>query len=142
VTLVPVCVPGGLGEHKWADRRPLARWQRPALGLIVDSDGAVLEASTANVWLVEGDRLVTPPADGRILPGVTRERLLEARPDAVQDELDLARLERADAVFLTSSIARLSPVRGRIPEAVSAAFAPSPTAARPAGRGWSAARGR
>ena len=61
-----------------------ARSTRPprrlgATPLILDEDGAVLEAAWANVWAREGDRLVTPPADGRLLPGVARARLLRTR---------------------------------------------------------------
>jgi para-aminobenzoate synthetase/4-amino-4-deoxychorismate lyase len=108
-TLDPVCLPGGLGDRKWADRRPLERWQRPRLGLLVDSDGAVLEASTANVFLVEDGAYVTPPADGRILPGVTRARLIAAT-GAREEEFGLDRLDAADAVLLTSAIALVTPV--------------------------------
>ena len=80
VVLEPVLVAGGLGAHKWADRSPLAGLDGPGrAGLLCDLDGTVLEASSANVWLVEGGRLVTPPADGRILPGVTRAQRPRAR---------------------------------------------------------------
>ncbi len=48
--------------------------------LLVDADGTVLEAAWGNVWVLEGDALLTPPADGRILPGVTRSLLLELAP--------------------------------------------------------------
>jgi para-aminobenzoate synthetase/4-amino-4-deoxychorismate lyase len=127
VTLRPVCLPGGLGEHKWADRAPLSRWPAGEAGLIVDADGAVLEASFANVWLLEGDRAVTPPADGRILPGLTRERVLERGlllgRAVVVDEVDLPRLERADAVLLTSSIGLVTAVGEAAGEAAAAARA-------------------
>jgi para-aminobenzoate synthetase/4-amino-4-deoxychorismate lyase len=109
VALAPVLLPGGLGAHKWADRARL-----PPRGLVVDADGAVLEATWASVWLVEGDRLVTPPADGRLLPGVTRERVLErgglAGRAADVEPVDLDRLRRADAVLLTSSIGLVTAV--------------------------------
>jgi para-aminobenzoate synthetase/4-amino-4-deoxychorismate lyase len=97
-----VTVTGGLGPHKWADRAALAGPRTP---LVVDLDGAVLEAGFANVWAVEGERLVTPPADGRLLAGVTRERLLELAPHVFRAEpLDLDRLRRADGIVLTSTI--------------------------------------
>ena len=55
-----------------------------ATALIVDGDEQVLEAAWANLWLIEGERLITPPADGRLLPGVTRAaaaaRRAAARP--------------------------------------------------------------
>ena len=72
--------------------------------LLVDTDGLVLEAAYANVWIVEGDALITPPADGRILPGTTRAALLAEHDGAREEPIDLDRLASADALFLTSSI--------------------------------------
>ncbi len=105
--LVPFALPGGLGAHKWRDRRLLEALVAVAAGavpLLLDTDGRVLEAAYANIWLVEGDEMITPPADGRILPGTTRAELLAAERGAREEAFDLARLGRADAVFLTSSI--------------------------------------
>ena len=79
----PFALPGGLGAHKWRDRRLLEALAGAAAGavpLLVDTDGQVLEAAYANVWIVEGEALITPPADGRILPGTTRAALLAAEP--------------------------------------------------------------
>ena len=112
--LFPFALPGGLGAHKWRDRRLLEALSGAADGavpLLVDTDGQVLEAAYANVWIVEGDALITPPADGRILPGTTRAALLAADPAAREEPFDLARLARADAVFLTSSISGRHPAR-------------------------------
>ena len=61
----------------------------------------MLEASTANVWARSDGVLVTPPTDGRILPGVTRERLL-GRGAVASFTLD--DLRRAEAIVVTSSI--------------------------------------
>ena len=52
----------------------------------------MLEAAYANVWIVEGEALITPPADGRILPGTTRAALLAADPAAREEPIDLGRL--------------------------------------------------
>jgi para-aminobenzoate synthetase / 4-amino-4-deoxychorismate lyase len=105
-------VDGGLGAHKWADRRVLdeAELADPgAVALVVDPDDDVLEASRANVFLVEGGQIVTPPADGRLLPGVTRRRVLELA--AVREEpVSSARLLAADEVFLTGSVRGVEPV--------------------------------
>jgi para-aminobenzoate synthetase/4-amino-4-deoxychorismate lyase len=123
-TLRPALIPGGLGDKKWADRR------FPQDLLVVDADGHVLEASWANVFVVEDGRHITPPLDGRLLPGVTRAMI-----DADEEPITLERYEAADAVYLTSAIALITPVRG-------AASAPSPSALLPAGPGSSPARGR
>jgi para-aminobenzoate synthetase / 4-amino-4-deoxychorismate lyase len=108
--LMPYVLPGGLGRHKWRDRRLLeALTARGAVPLLVDTDGLVLEAAYANVWIAEGGQLLTPPADGRILPGITRAVILETEPGAREEPIELARLGRAEAVFLTSSISGRHP---------------------------------
>jgi para-aminobenzoate synthetase / 4-amino-4-deoxychorismate lyase len=103
---------GGLGAHKWADRSLLDAAQAAppagALPLIVDADGAVLEASRANVFAVRDGALVTPPLDGRILPGITRMRVMEIAAARGMDTEDagLCRddLLAAEEVFLTGSV--------------------------------------
>ena len=105
LVLTPFVLPGGLGRHKWADRRlvqALAAAAPRTTPLLVDADGAVLEATWANVFLVEGEELVTPPADGRILPGIHRDGIA-----AREESIDLARLAAADDVFLTSALRRV-----------------------------------
>ncbi len=122
VTVAPALLPGGLGEHKWIDRRlPTGLAERlGALPLFVDLDGDVLEAATANVWIVEGDVLITPPLDGRQLPGSVRARLLARPPEGFQareEPVSLGRLEAADELLLTSSVSRATPaaLAGRAP---------------------------
>jgi para-aminobenzoate synthetase/4-amino-4-deoxychorismate lyase len=118
IAVAPVVLPGGLGAHKWRDRALVeALAQRlGAIPLLVDADGAVLEAAHANLFLVEGDQLLTPPADGRLLPGVTRARVIAAT-NAVEAPIDLDRLDAADAAFLSSSIALVRVIAGsRHPE--------------------------
>ena len=128
VNLVPVLVPGGLGDRKWADRRV------PVDALIVDADGHVLEGAWANVFIVEAGRHVTPPADGRLLPGITRAHVLDlVRAD--EEPIDLDRVAAADAVYLTSAIGLVTPVRG-------AEFAPSVSVGRSADPVPSPAPGR
>ncbi|MGH2875280.1 MAG: aminotransferase class IV, partial [Solirubrobacteraceae bacterium] len=110
VALRAVTLPGGLGAHKWRDRRLLDDLGDDPVPLLVEPDGTVLEAAFANVWLLRGDRLVTPPADGRILPGVTRALLLRAAGlglSAVEEHVSVEDLRGADAVILTSA-ARLA----------------------------------
>jgi para-aminobenzoate synthetase / 4-amino-4-deoxychorismate lyase len=118
VRLRAVTVPGGLGCHKWIDRRLLAALADDAEAepLLCDLDGLVLEAARANLFVVEdGPRIVTPPADGRILPGVTRATVLElARElgiDVRVEPVDLARLADAEEIFLTGSLSGTTPAQ-------------------------------
>ena len=109
VACAAVTVAGGLGSHKWCDRRMLESLSLgDAVPLLIDDNGDVLEAAWANVWLVEAGRLITPPADGRILPGVTRALLLVLAPrhslDVRVEPISLERIRAASAMFLTSSV--------------------------------------
>lgn len=117
VALRSLVVEGGLGAHKWADRALLERAEAAegAVPLLRDGDGAVLEASRSNVFLVRGGALATPPADRRILPGIARMRAMQvARGQGLEvreTEVSLDDLRRADEVFLTGSVRGIEPVR-------------------------------
>jgi len=108
VRLRPVVLPGGLGPHKWADRTLLEAHEAddPAtIPLLVDADGHVLEASRASVVVRAADgALHTPPADGRILPGVTA-----AHTGARPRHITLADLDAAAGVYVASALRGLSP---------------------------------
>ena len=80
------------------------------IDLDLDRDDAVLEASRANVFIVESGEMITPPTDGRLLAGVTRRRLLELVP-VREEPISLDRLLAADEVFLTGSVRGVEPVR-------------------------------
>ena len=80
--------------------------------LIADRDGQILETDRANVFAVIDGVLRTPPADGRILPGVTRAAVLRlAARDGVpvrEETITTARLLAASEVFVTNSVAAWS----------------------------------
>ena len=97
----------GQGAHKWADRDLLAEAEATAgagaVPLLVATDGQVLEASRANVFVVHEGRLLTPPLDGSILPGIARNGVIEvalSRGVPVGEEpLGLDLLQAAEEVF-------------------------------------------
>ncbi len=105
--LAPFVLPGGIGPHKYSDRRLLdaiAQAAGPqALPLLMDADGAVLEATWANLLIESGGRLISPPDDGRALAGIGRRRL---RYD--EEPVQLDRLLAADALYLTSALRTVS----------------------------------
>ena len=108
VVLRPVPLPGGLGPHKWRDRRLLEAYEADdpaAMPLLLDADGRVLEASRASVVVRAPDgTLYTPPADGRILPGITR-----ALAGARERELTVDDLRAAPALYIASALRGLHP---------------------------------
>ena len=101
--IAPFLLPGGLGPHKWIDRRLLdaitARAGEGSLPLVLDEDGSVLESTRMNVLIEERGRLISPPTDGRFRAGFGRTQL---RYD--EEPVDLDRLLAADAVVLTSAL--------------------------------------
>ena len=115
--LRPLRLPGGHGAHKLVDRGPLASSSSASgepVALLVDTgpEATVLEAGWANLWLVDEDRLITPPLDGRILPGVTRARVIaQAEPlglSVVERRITLPQA-RAGQPMLTSSLQLAAP---------------------------------
>jgi branched-subunit amino acid aminotransferase/4-amino-4-deoxychorismate lyase len=82
--------------------------------LFLTTDGSISEGTTANVWLVAGRTLVTPPLTAAVLPGTTRTWLL-ARAAALglqpeETEFPPDRLIAADEAFLSSSVAGIVPL--------------------------------
>lgn len=97
-----------IAEHKtlsfigWRDSQRRAAAAGADTALLLDSDGRLGEASTANVFCVIGRELVTPPVQG-ILPGVIRELVLELTA-ARQEVLAESVWRAADEMFLTSGV--------------------------------------
>ncbi len=72
-----------LAQFKTCNKLPqiLARAEADAANadeaLLLNTDGYVVEASSSNLFWIEGDAVRTPPLAGGILPGVTRSVVLE-----------------------------------------------------------------
>lgn len=79
--------------------------------LFLNAEGLLTEAPTSNVWLVEGGRVVTPRLSAGLLPGITRDWLFEALADVEEADIDRARLDFADEVFLSGTVKGIMPVR-------------------------------
>ncbi|HUD52358.1 aminotransferase class IV [Parvibaculum sp.] len=96
----------------------LAREEARARGadeaLMLDTTGHLACASVANVFLWEGERLVTPAEECGILPGVTRAAVMELAErlgiELVEDMIMPQRLVHANGIFLTNSLMGLMPL--------------------------------
>jgi para-aminobenzoate synthetase/4-amino-4-deoxychorismate lyase len=105
-------------RHKYADRRwyeeleahlPIDLGKGGASCLILaDSQGNLLEGSRANIFVVTRAGLRTSPLDGRILPGVTRQAILDEADDlGVPVELSPINgksIECAEGVFVVNAL--------------------------------------
>ncbi len=91
-----------------------ARKAGAAEALIVDAGGFVGEGASSNFFIIQGGRLVTPPIEAGILPGITRRLLLEvARQEGIVVALEPLRadsLGEADEAFISSTTREVLPV--------------------------------
>jgi branched-subunit amino acid aminotransferase/4-amino-4-deoxychorismate lyase len=82
--------------------------------ILLNERGFIAEGSMSNIFLVAEGMLLTPSEESGILPGITREAVLElARElgvEAAEGEIPLADLLRADEAFLTSSVREVMPI--------------------------------
>jgi para-aminobenzoate synthetase/4-amino-4-deoxychorismate lyase len=144
-----VTVSGGIGAHKYRDRRLLAALTRQARLapaeqlLLTDDTGELLETDRANLFAVADGVLLTPPADGRLLPGTTRAAIIQAARDSGIKvgfkPLTLDQLQAASEVFVTNAVAGILPVTAVLPATVgpdsavdcrAMSWAPGPVARR------------
>jgi branched-chain amino acid aminotransferase len=125
---------------RWVAARQAARVAGADVALLRTIDGDLAEADFANLFAVIDGRVVTPPLERGVLPGVTRafvlrtlrdeEELVEERP------IRSAEVDGASELFLTSSLVGVRALRlvdGRplppaspVAEALAAAYARIP----------------
>ena len=89
--------------------------ERGALEVLVPNEsGEIVEGAAANVFLVEGERLTTPPLRSGILGGITREVVMELgakRGLKIQEAtLPRERIESGDELFLSGTTIQVAPV--------------------------------
>jgi branched-chain amino acid aminotransferase group I len=103
----------------------LARMTARAAGydeaILLNEQGYLAEGSTTNVFLVSHGELITPGFESGVLPGITRDAVLEiARTSnlkATERWVELNELIKAQEAFVTNSILELMPlvsVEGRL----------------------------
>jgi branched-chain amino acid aminotransferase len=82
--------------------------------ILVDEEGRMFEGATSNMFLARGGGLVTPPAEGAILPGVLRAKVEELATangiPVVEAFARVADLRPDDGMLLTSSVRGIVPV--------------------------------
>ena len=82
--------------------------------ILLTADGHVAEASAANVFVVFGREIATPPLVDDVLPGITRDAILQIAGDAgyavSERRIDRSELYLADEVFLSGTGAQVAPV--------------------------------
>jgi branched-chain amino acid aminotransferase len=84
-------------------------------GIALDDRGYVSEGSGENLFLVNNGRLLTPPLGASILPGITRDSVIQiARELGIEVEetnIQRAALYLTDELFFTGTAAEITPIR-------------------------------
>lgn len=84
-------------------------------GIALDANGCVSEGSGENLFIVRNGRLQTAPLGSSVLPGITRDSVIEIAKDlgieVVEQIIPREMLYLADEVFFTGTAAEITPIR-------------------------------
>ena len=83
--------------------------------IILDQHGLVSEATAENIFIVKGNRIITPPAASGPLPGITANVVKEIAQslgyEVIEKGITVAELYGADEAFVTGTAAEVMPIR-------------------------------
>src|SRR6201988_4249435 len=84
-------------------------------GIALDDRGYVSEGSGENIFMVGDGRVITPPLASSILPGITRDSIIqicqELGIEVVEQAIQRAALYLADELFFSGTAAEVTPIR-------------------------------
>lgn len=84
-------------------------------GIALDDRGFVSEGSGENLFLVQNGQLVTPPLGASILPGITRDSVIQIARElgipVAEAVIQRAALYLTDELFFTGTAAEITPIR-------------------------------
>lgn len=84
-------------------------------GIALDSNGYVSEGSGENVFLVRNGTLLTAPLGNSVLPGITRDSVIQIARDlgipVTEQIIPREMLYISDEVFFTGTAAEITPIR-------------------------------
>jgi branched-chain amino acid aminotransferase len=82
--------------------------------ILLNEQGYLAEGSTTNIFLASNNELITPSLESGVLPGITREVVLEmARAGKIkilERQVELKELIEAEEAFVTNSILEIMPL--------------------------------
>ena len=82
-------------------------------GIMLNTDGFITEGTVSNIFIVTDNRIVTPAREAGLLPGVTRQVILELAEEkqikSQEGTITPRQLAAADEAFLTNSLVEIMP---------------------------------
>jgi branched-chain amino acid aminotransferase len=84
-------------------------------GIALDDRGYVSEGSGENIFIVNNGKIITPPLGASILPGITRDSVVQiAREmgiEVIETQIQRGALYLADEAFFSGTAAEITPIR-------------------------------
>jgi len=81
---------------------------------LLHRDGIVTEGAASNLFIVLDNKIMTPKSSEAILPGITRDLILEIGQadglDCHEADISVAQLQSADEIWITSSTKEILPI--------------------------------
>jgi D-alanine transaminase len=80
---------------------------------IIVSNGQVLEGSSTSVFVIRNGTVITPPNSQRILPGTTRDAVLDLAHDIIPTQvraISVDELNRADEIWIAAATRDVLPI--------------------------------
>lgn len=82
--------------------------------ILLNTRGNIVEGTIGNIFIIAGNRLITPSLDQGVLPGTVRAAVLALAPelglDAIECPVTMQDLTNADELFFTNAIQLVRPI--------------------------------
>jgi len=82
--------------------------------IMLDANGQITEATAANIFFLQQDKLVTPALNPNIFPGITRSTLLDIAQnlniEVVERDIKPAEIGEFDGAFLAATMMEIKPI--------------------------------
>ena len=110
----PLCQLKSLSALDKVLAKQYARQQQADDALFLNFNDHLTEATSANLFIVQANQILTPTLACGVLPGITRQLLLETAPTRgyriIETEITLTLLTHATEAFLTNTVAGVRPL--------------------------------
>lgn len=83
--------------------------------LLVNTDKNVIEATNGNLFMLTGNKLITPPISEGCLNGIMRKQILDLAKkqeniEVIEESISPFELQKADELFITNVISGIQPI--------------------------------
>lgn len=82
--------------------------------IMLDADGLIAEASAANIFFLQQNKLITPALNPNIFPGITRSTLIDIAQnlniEVIERNIKPAELGKFDGAFLAATMMEIKPI--------------------------------